>query len=372
MHDATETSVTGDDTGQPQPTAATFPLLAHLNALLEELRARVPAALGEWEPEAIHQSRVATRRLKAALDLMKPVLSKRPRRKIGRILRRLRRRLGPLRDADVMIDHLQDLGESSAQHAPAAAWLARRLGEERDSLRLKTSKGKRPATVIAKLDAWEPVRGEIETAREALDSLLAESLHLQLDAFAEQADRLCEPADDQPATGDERQDPHELRISGKALRYTLEMAAAHGHELPGSLTKTFKKMQDALGDWHDYVVLAEHATSAAIEDQLAHHAPDLMRDLFELVRDILEKSKHELDDFRQRWREEGDSVAKAIRLAFPLTRAASAVSSSSGGGGNGAATDDANVSRRRTDRDPGGSAPPATSEGAPPAAAGDV
>jgi len=63
MHDATETSVT-DETGQ-QPTAATFPLLAHLIALLEELRARVPAALGEWEPEAIHQSRVATRRLKA-------------------------------------------------------------------------------------------------------------------------------------------------------------------------------------------------------------------------------------------------------------------------------------------------------------------
>jgi CHAD domain-containing protein len=367
MHDATEPSVT-NEIGQ-QPTAATFPLLAHLIALLEELRARVPAALGEWEPEAIHQSRVATRRLKAALDLMKPVLSKRPRRKLGRILRKLRRRLGPLRDADVMIDHLQDFGESSAQHAPAAAWLARRLGEERESLRQKTSKGKRPATVIAKLGAWEPVRCEIETAREALDSLLAESLHLQLDAFAEQADRLCEPAaDDHPRSDGERQDPHELRISGKALRYTLEMAAAHGHELPGSLTKTFKKMQDALGDWHDYVVLAEHATGAAIEDQLAHHAPDLMRDLFELVRDILDKSKHELDDFRRRWRAEGDSVAKAVRQAFPLTRAASA----STAGGNGATSADSGVSERQMDRGPAGSAPPTTSEDVPPAAAGDV
>lgn len=371
MHDATEPG-SASEPDQQQPTAATFPLLAHLVALLEELRARVPAALGEWEPEAIHQSRVATRRLKAALDLMKPVLSKRPRRKIGRILRKLRRRLGPLRDADVMIDHLHDLRESSAQHAPAAAWLARRLAQERDSLRKRISKGKRPAAVIAKLGAWEPVRAEIETAREALDSLLAESLHLQLDAFAEQADRLCEPADDRPAAGDERQDPHELRISGKALRYTLEMAAAHGHELPGSLTKTFKKMQDALGDWHDYVVLAEHATSAAIEEQLAHHAPDLMRDLFELVRDILEKSKHELDDFRQRWREEGDSVAKAIRLAFPLTRPASVSSSSSGGGGNGAATSDTGLNERQTDRGPAGSTPPAAPEDAPPAAAGDV
>jgi CHAD domain-containing protein len=368
MHDddATEPMSVADAAGQAQPTAAMFPLLAHLNALLEELRARVPAALGEWEPEAIHQSRVATRRLKAALDLMKPVLSKRPRRKLGRILRTLRRRLGPLRDGDVMIDHLQDLGEASAQHAPAAAWLARRLAAERENLRKKAGKGKRPATVIAKLDAWEPVRCEIETAREALDSLLAESLHLQLDAFAEQADRLCAPTDDQPPAEGERQDPHELRISGKALRYTLEMAAAHGHELPGSLTKTFKKMQDALGDWHDYVVLAEHATGAAIEEQLAHHAPDLMRDIFELVRDILDKSKHELDDFRRLWRDEGDSVSKAIRLAFPLTR-----TTAHSTGANGAATT-ADVSGPRTDRGPGDSAPSAAPEDAPPAAAGDV
>jgi CHAD domain-containing protein len=369
MHDAIEPS-SADESGQgqqQQSTAATFPLLAHLNALLEELRARVPAALGEWEPEAIHHSRVATRRLKAALDLMKPVLSKRPRRKLGKILRKLRRRLGPLRDADVMIDHLQDLGDASAQHAPAAAWLARRLTSERDALRKKASKGKRPPAVVAKLSAWEPVRSEIETAREALDSLLAESLHLQLDAFAEQADRLCEPTDDHPPAEGERQDPHELRISGKALRYTLEMAAAHGHELPNSLNKTFKKMQDALGDWHDYVVGAEHATGAAIEEQLAHHAPDLMRDLFELVRDILDKSKHELDDFRRLWRDEGSSVAKAIRQAFPLTRTAAVAN----GAASATAADD-DVSERRRDRDPDGSVPPATSEDAPPAAAGDV
>src|SRR4029078_996054 len=177
-----------DNAHQPPAAAApTFPLLRYLSTLVDELRLRVPAALEQWYPEAIHQSRVATRRLKAALDLMKPVLSKRPRRKLGRILRKLRRRLGPLRDADVMIDHLQDLGDASAQHAPAAAWLARRLTAERDELRKEATKGKRPGTVVEKLRGWEPIRREIETAREALDSLLAESLHLQLDAFAEQA-----------------------------------------------------------------------------------------------------------------------------------------------------------------------------------------
>jgi len=117
-------------------------------------------------------------------------------------------------------------------------------------------------------------------------------------------------------------------------------------------------------------VLAEHATGAAIEEQLAHHAPDLMRDIFELVRDILDKSKHELDDFRRLWRDEGNSVAKAIRQAFPLTRAATVSDGANGAASAAAAAGD--VSERRTDRDPAGSGQPAGTEGAPPAAAGDV
>src|SRR5215210_2479800 len=80
-----------------------YPLLAYVDSLLEQLQAHVPKALKDWDEQAIHQARVSTRRLKAALDLLKPVLSKRPRRAFGRVLRRVRRRLGPLRDTDVML-----------------------------------------------------------------------------------------------------------------------------------------------------------------------------------------------------------------------------------------------------------------------------
>ena len=43
-------------------------LAGYLNVRVEELRRIVPAALNEWDVTAIHQSRVATRRLKAAWD----------------------------------------------------------------------------------------------------------------------------------------------------------------------------------------------------------------------------------------------------------------------------------------------------------------
>ena len=117
-----------------------FPLLGHLDGLMEDLRGRVPAALKLWDVEGIHQSRVATRRMKAAVDLMRVVLSKRARRPFGRSTRNLRRRLGPLRDADVMIEHLQELRSHAKQQQRAIAWLSERLCREREAMRAESTK----------------------------------------------------------------------------------------------------------------------------------------------------------------------------------------------------------------------------------------
>ena len=99
---------------------------------------------------------------------------------------------------------------------------------------------------------------------------MANAVHLQLDAFAEHAAAVTGP----PGSAADR-DPHELRIAGKALRYTLEMAVESGHPLPAAVTRTFKRMQDALGAWHDMVVLAERALHATLDAGLAYHDPAL-------------------------------------------------------------------------------------------------
>src|SRR5207237_1802689 len=130
------------------------------------------------------------------------------------------------------------------------------------------------ADVLTKLGAWWGLREEVAEAGEAVDSLLADSLHQQLDAFATQAGRLM--AGDRRTAGADgeagpRQDPHQLRIAGKGLRYTLEMAAAQGHKLPAAVIRHFKKMQEALGLWHDYVVLTERAMAVSLDELLPHH-----------------------------------------------------------------------------------------------------
>ena len=359
---------------QPQtPTpGAEFPLLAYADKLVEELRGHIPQAVTAWDEEGIHQARVATRRLKAALDLMRPVLSKRHRRPFARLLRRLRRRLGPLRDADVMIGHLQVLHRSARRQKGAVEWLSRRLCREREALREASGKKGSSATVLAKLASWWPVRQEMAEAREAVDSLLAQSLHLQTDAFAEQADRLVAgmraPAaaaagdtamPDAAAAGETKpaHDPHELRIAGKALRYTLEMAAAEGHPLPKSVLKLFKRMQEALGLWHDFVVLADRALEASLQIRLGHFDAPLQEQVLEVSKRALRRAARQLDEFAKVWSERGEELAAAVRASFPLTQPAAA------------ATTEGQVSEPQTGPGPRGSGGTSAPEGCPPAAA---
>ncbi|HET6250117.1 MAG TPA: CHAD domain-containing protein [Tepidisphaeraceae bacterium] len=294
-----------------------FPLLSYIDELVEGLRGDVPKAMKHWDADAIHDSRVATRRLKAALDLLKPVLSDEHLKPFAKVLKKLRRRLGPMRDLDVMIDHLHEL--KSRPHADAVAWLLDRLTSERESARKESTAVGAPARVLSRLGTWWGLREEVEEACEATDSLLAESLHQQLDSFAEQADRLTAA----PAAGSDpssRQDPHAVRIAGKSFRYTLEMAAVQGHKLPSGIMKSFKRMQESLGMWHDYVVLTERAMQTSLQDLLPHHNADLAARVLELSKLLLKRATHHMDQFSRLWLQTGGDVARAVRLTFPLTK----------------------------------------------------
>jgi len=290
-----------------------FPFLSYVDDLVSELHQKVPKALKEFDADGIHDARVATRRLKAALDLLRFVLSDDHRKPFEKALKKLRKRLGPLRDLDVMIEHLGELS-SHPVHGPVANWLRDPLIREREEARDKARKDAAPADVLAKIGAWWAVREEIVEAREAVDSLLAESLHLQLDAFAERAELIGS------ADGGKAGDPHQLRIAGKLLRYTLELAQAQGHKLPASVLRGFKKMQEALGSWHDYVVLIECAMRVPIDESLAYHDLEMQKRVVDLSRLFLRRAARELANFSKLWGRRGAEVARTIREKFPLTR----------------------------------------------------
>ena len=229
--------------------------------------------------------------------------------------RKLRRRLGPLRDLDVMLGHLGDLPAPHARRRRRVVVAAARAA--RDRARRNSTDQKPPSKVVARLDTWGPLRGEIAEAHEAVDSLLVESIHLQIDAFAEQAQRLT-PVPEAPESG---VDVHELRIAGKALRYTLEMAREQGRPLAGRAANV-QAHAGALGLWHDFVVLTEWAMRvarrAAGAPRHAHEGEGVRAGPADAwARSGSSSGSADL------WAREGAGLAETIRGSFPLTQAAS-------------------------------------------------
>jgi CHAD domain-containing protein len=303
-----------------------FPLLKYLDELVENLRKLIAPALRGQDEDAVHDARVATRRLKAGTELLDLVVSRKCKRPFEKVTKTLRRQLGPLRDLDVMLGHLSEMKQVKYQRA--VAWLADRLTRCREEVVRAARDKAPPSRMLSRLGSWWGLRQEIADASDAAECLLAESVHLRLDAFAEQADELIKSRQESSGSGQRRDassppvDPHELRIAGKALRYTLEMAKEQGIKPPKSIMVLFKRMQDYLGLWHDYIVLSERMLSEVVECDLALHDPELVGQILGLADITLRKGQGHLKKVAQVWGDRGQELSRQLRTAFPLTRAA--------------------------------------------------
>jgi CHAD domain-containing protein len=266
----------------------------YLDGLLEQLRTHAATAILRRDEEAVHDARVATRRLGAALKLLAPVLE--PHRRLSRTLRKLRRRLGPVRDLDVMIGHLAE--DHPEDTCPAADWLREELEDQRRTAREELG---RRAGLLGKLQPeCVPWRG-LEDGR--VQELLREGLPPLVEHWETCA----------RALGTEKSlDAHELRVLGKQLRYTLELAAQAGLEVPEDLLKRFKRLQDELGLWHDGVVLCQAALAAAMDGERAYTDSRLFGQLLELGQAQWNLAQERLGRFRQLWAAVGSEVCQQI------------------------------------------------------------
>lgn len=313
-------------------------LLKYLDGLVEQLRGYVPSALREFESQAVHQARVATRRLGAGLELLSPLVEKEGVRPLKRVLRKLRRRLGPHRDMDVLIEAVEAVMGEASEHAGAGDFLLRVLRSRREQLREETLAAGGVNRMIAKLGVYEGVRLELAEGLAAgsggesvgqgpWSAMLAEGVHAGFDEFSALADVLSHRLAEREGLGG--LDPHELRIAGKHLRYCLEMADASGMRLAevekqnggaGSVLKVFKKMQDELGLWHDRVVLAEMAVRAVEEHRVMHGEAVTAAGVLRLAGSMLDEAWGHLEAFGALWMEKGTGLEGAIHRSFPLSR----------------------------------------------------
>ena len=70
--------------------------------------AQLAGVRADEDPEAVHDMRVALRRLRAALAVAEPFFGRKPFRRASRRVRALARALGQVRDADVLLGHLRE------------------------------------------------------------------------------------------------------------------------------------------------------------------------------------------------------------------------------------------------------------------------
>jgi CHAD domain-containing protein len=226
-------------------------IAADLSRRRENLVTALDRTRSMSDAEAIHDLRVASRRISAALRLWREMVPPRDGRRALRRLRDLRRDAGGTRDLEVHVTILTHLlrARPDSGSTVVIAWLERlerRLARERR----RAARALRRGRVRRLLRSLERVESAIPgTSVEASRVLWSARERISaLRAGAAETIRL--------GLGDHQDETlHRTRIALKKLRYALEsMGRIDPHEEPLEIER-LRAMQDALGDAHDRAVL---------------------------------------------------------------------------------------------------------------------
>jgi len=223
-------------------------LLRRRAAAVIRERRRVRARGGS---AAIHDLRVATRRLQEILRVCEPFLPTGPRRRLWRRARRIRNCLGAVRDADVLVMRIGAL----ARHLPAGERRAARAIADRVR---RAAREARSGTRGTRSSGGFPVPG----VRRRIEALLETTRRTAVPVAARgrQAAEASLRVAALLLTGARRGDPedlHALRIRIKRYRYALEIVEESGHPEARPAIAEARRLQRCLGKVHDLDVLAE-------------------------------------------------------------------------------------------------------------------
>jgi CHAD domain-containing protein len=232
-------------------------LLAYLHQHRDTLLSNDPAVRLD-RPDAVHQMRVASRRLRSALRTFAPLFSGESHVALEEGLARLARTLGDERDAEVLLDRMRTALDALPEELV--------MGPIRQDV-----------------EAWmgDTYFAAKRTARDYLDSADYLDLLNQLEEF------LAKPPWSELAAGTARREIrdrvnktvakvrrqgraalatpagperelalHSVRRMAKRSRYTADVYALNDPKPAGRLSRQMEKVQEILGDRHDGTVMA--------------------------------------------------------------------------------------------------------------------
>jgi len=207
--------------------------------------------------EALHRTRVASRRLRELLPLLP--LDRATTKKLNRRLRRVTKQLGIVRELDVLVELIDQLHCSGRFSPIALTKMSDALGRARDAARkrlvakLRARKLQRLANTLQRVtkscESAQPQQSDAGPGRTnrrwswALDARLAHRASRVRTAI-ERAGALYAP---EPL--------HDVRIALKKLRYIAEPSLEAGRPRLAADVAALKAAQDLLGRLHDCEVL---------------------------------------------------------------------------------------------------------------------
>lgn len=214
----------------PENTRLTFRKLGRQAAKV----ARKPAA-----PENVHKFRTSVRRVEVLVaDLAEQRTSN--DKKLLKLLERLRKKAGRVRDLDVQSAALRSL--KIPQEPGRKSQLMRTLAADRAKREKKLTKALDEKTMAEVRKRLKRTEASLEIPKDSDPLRLARQ-------------KLAELEVDQGSITEETL--HQFRIAGKRARYIAELAGKN--EEATRLVELLKHMQDVIGDWHDWLQLAERA-----------------------------------------------------------------------------------------------------------------
>lgn len=210
----------------------------HIREQFRKLERRLSALAHKPNAKNVHGFRTSSRRVEA---LIREVSEKRSGndKKLLKRLSRLRKRAGKVRDVDAQLAALRSL--RFPQEASRKARLVHLLGESRVRCQKRLKKEldeklidevRRRTRRAAKHFTLAPDCSPVSAAKRMMAAL-----------------GVSDPGDEQAL--------HHYRIVGKRARYVAELAKDDPQAEP--LLEQLKRMQDRIGEWHDWLQLTARA-----------------------------------------------------------------------------------------------------------------
>jgi CHAD domain-containing protein len=224
---------------------------AHLKRFNRTLR-----GLERGDTRMLHAARVASRRLRELVPILQ--LDAATARKLSRRLRKVTKRLGGVRELDVLLQLIDELHETRREHSDPLSRLAvtvakardearEQLAEDlpvRDMRRLAKRLDRASAELQARHEKVTPVRRS-QQWRWAIDARVVHRAQ-QLESAIRDAGAVYLP---------ERL--HVVRITIKKLRYALELSLEAAGRRAAHQLRNLTRQQDTLGRMHDLQTLIE-------------------------------------------------------------------------------------------------------------------